>query len=246
MFRTIDTCFIGMLSHSIDMRVMCNESWPMVEFIHLLFVPEEFMLHYHCCNCQDCQNYVVIHWIYIDCYSLIKFGYKIMQFSDVTLVMIMLCCAILQTQWLMRSPGMLDICTVGISFYELKKAFDCKLMQHLLYTAFPVFAMQTFLILGIIMILLMKDVRIWIDIIGYYNYYTFCWNYIYYIITHQVLFFIFEAIKICDNLIEIDKFVFILIKETTIDNIASHITMITIMLQEITHVCSSLVYYCVF
>ena len=165
------------------------------------FMTVEFMLHYCCCNYQDCRskNCVVIHWIHIDCYFLIKLCHKMMQSSDVIWIMITLCLAMLHTQWLTWSPGILEICI------ELNNAFDCKCMQHLLCIAFPVYAMiQTFSIFGIIMILLINCDCAWIDIIGYYNYYTFCWNYICCIIIHQVLFS-----SDCDIFVQQLKFVMI-------------------------------------
>ena len=141
----------------IDVTIICDKSCPRVEFIHLVFVAREFVLHYHCYNCQDCQNHVIIHLIHIVCYFLIKFGHKMMQCSDVTRIMIILCCAILQTQWLTR------LLAFWIFACMKKKAFDCKHMQHLLYTAFPVFAVQTFIMLCMIWILLVEGIRIWID-----------------------------------------------------------------------------------
>lgn len=44
---------------------------------------------------------------------------------------------------------------------------------------------------------------------------------------------IFKAIKICDNVMKIDKSVFMWTKGMTIDNVASHIAMAAIMLQEL-------------
>ena len=153
----IDIWTISLLVYLNDVLTICHLSCPKIEFIYSVVTIEQFMMRDHCCN----QNYNFINTIRIVDYSFIKLCHKVMQLSNIPWwLMITLCCAIVQTQWLKRLSGSWAICT-GISFYN---AFDCQLMQHLLYTAIPVIAIQTFLILGAIMILLVQGV--WINIIA--------------------------------------------------------------------------------
>ena len=156
MLSTRDIWNISLLDYLNDVLTICYLSCPKIEFIYSVVIIKQFMLHNHCCN----QNYNVINTIHIVHYPFFKLYHKMIQLSNIQWwFMITLCCAIVQTQWLKRLSGSWAICT-GISFYN---AFDCQLMQHLLYTAVPVIAIQTFLILGTIRILLVQDV--WINII---------------------------------------------------------------------------------
>ena len=181
MVGMLNVCNIIVVCHSMNRMRICNQSWPHVDIICFVRIFEQFMQHDYCCNCKYWQNYYIINWTHIVHYFVYKLYDQMLQLlSDVIWFMILLCCAISQTQWLTRLSGILEMCICIRVYYESMHAIDCPLMQHLLYTDVPVFAIQTFVILGIIVILLMKVYVFGVILSRYYNYYTFCLNYTYY------------------------------------------------------------------
>ena len=156
-FGMDNICTIIALCDFMDGMRIWNHPCPRVDVMCFVCIFEQLILRDYCCKCTYCQNYYITNWTYVVHYFFYKLYDKVQQLlSDVIWFTIVLCCAISQTQWLTRSSGISEIC-IGIRvYYESMDAYDCLLIQHLLYTDVPVFALQTFVILGIIVILLIK------------------------------------------------------------------------------------------
>lgn len=163
MLNSLHMDVFWMLFHLICVIIFQREFAPQMGLTHVLIIVQQLLLnfevgYYHCQPIH--KDISVLHIIQ---HYLIQLWIKIYSFVSLALTMIVSGYAMYQSQLLRQVTGILDICILSmILIIQLKQAFDCSLMQHLLCTAFPVFVIQSCLIFAIIIVL---TAELWCNII---------------------------------------------------------------------------------